>query len=261
MLFIPYADSHGQMQHVLGLGWSLNFEMFFYLVLGQGLWWRSRLWPAIVVSVLLAPLWLASLWLPASQLKEALPVDLGLLTSPILGYFLVGVVLAYLSPLIERRKFIPWPGVKTVVVSPALGIIGLVPQAIAQPLLIPLTDWAAGALAAVSVLWCTMQPNFVIPLNASTELAKEFGDASYSTYLSHSLLVGPAAATLAWILRSAQLSNIFIVMLCLLLLPFFNAVGLFVHRNIDLSRTAKCTAWLLPRPPSRRPSTVSNRED
>ena len=249
LLFIPYADDEGQMRPVLGLGWSLNFEMFFYLVLGQALWFRSRWGPAAVVSLVLAPLWALSLWLSPGQLRDALPGGLGLLVSPLLGYFLSGVALAYLSPLIERQQWVPWPGVGTVATVLALVLAGLVALVLARPAMLPLADGAAVGLAVLSVLWCTLQSGSSSPQSLPIALAKQFGDASYSTYLSHSLLVSTAAGLLVGIPGLSHVPNAAVMVVCLLCLPLFNAIGLSVHRRVELPMMALCTAWLLPRPP------------
>lgn len=249
LLFIPYADDQGQMRPVLGLGWSLNFEMFFYLVLGQSLWFRSRWAPAVVVSLVLVPIWCLSLWLSPERLQQALPGGLGLLVSPVLGYFLSGVALAYLSPIVERRQWFPWPGVGAVSAALALAISGLVAAVLARPSLLSRADDAAVALAILSVLWCTLQDGSPSRPSRTIVWAKQFGDASYSTYLSHSLLVGSAAALLVGLPGWSNLPNAAILILCVLPLPLFNAFGWAVHRRIELPLMALCTARLLPRPP------------
>lgn len=53
LLFIPYLDRSGNMHPILGVGWTLNLEMFFYATFALALKW-SRAWaPAIVCAVLL----------------------------------------------------------------------------------------------------------------------------------------------------------------------------------------------------------------
>jgi exopolysaccharide production protein ExoZ len=43
LLFIPFAKANGQIQPLLFIGWSLNYEMFFYVALALGLLLHKRL--------------------------------------------------------------------------------------------------------------------------------------------------------------------------------------------------------------------------
>jgi exopolysaccharide production protein ExoZ len=53
-LFIPYARPDGYIQPVYGLGWTLNYEMFFYLLFALLLPWpREKAVPALVVVLMI----------------------------------------------------------------------------------------------------------------------------------------------------------------------------------------------------------------
>ena len=57
LAFIPYEKTNGYMHPILFLGWTLNYEMFFYVIFGLTLWagiWRAHLTIALVTSVALA---------------------------------------------------------------------------------------------------------------------------------------------------------------------------------------------------------------
>ena len=70
LLFIPYRKESGAMQPVLFLGWTLEYEMYFYLVFALALQcFRSR--PLLWVSVLVAaPVMLTALTAPKSDLVQ-----------------------------------------------------------------------------------------------------------------------------------------------------------------------------------------------
>src|SRR5690606_14627525 len=53
LFFIPYADHGGALRPVLGLGWTLNFEMYFYALFALGLLLSGR-WGAVALSALIA---------------------------------------------------------------------------------------------------------------------------------------------------------------------------------------------------------------
>ncbi len=54
LLFIPYQDAAGNLQPVLGVGWTLNLEMFFYLLFAAALALSVRWAPALVCVTLVA---------------------------------------------------------------------------------------------------------------------------------------------------------------------------------------------------------------
>jgi exopolysaccharide production protein ExoZ len=52
LLFIPHESVTGEMQPTLVLGWSLNFEMFFYVLFAIGLWISTKWSPLICVCAI-----------------------------------------------------------------------------------------------------------------------------------------------------------------------------------------------------------------
>jgi exopolysaccharide production protein ExoZ len=92
VLFIPYVSAGGLMQPVVGQGWTLNYEMFFYLVLGIVLL-VSRRYMLIGILAVFAVFQVAAWYVGASS------VVLGFYASPLMLEFVGGVILAmvYLS--------------------------------------------------------------------------------------------------------------------------------------------------------------------
>ena len=84
--FIPTYNSAGPMAPVLPVGWTLNYEMFFYLVFAGGLLLKRT----VAVIVLSALLTAFGLW--GRQL--ALPVPLSILADPIILEFVFGMLVA-----------------------------------------------------------------------------------------------------------------------------------------------------------------------
>lgn len=61
LCFIPYRKENGLLQPMLNPGWTLNYEMYFYLLFAAVLWLKFRR-PSIWVAALVVLLPFASLW-------------------------------------------------------------------------------------------------------------------------------------------------------------------------------------------------------
>ncbi len=85
-LFVPWARPNGIVQPVYTLGWTLNYEMFFYAVFALALGLRRRSAVA-AVSLTLLGLVAAGLALPS------LPQPLAFWTAPILLEFVLGMAI------------------------------------------------------------------------------------------------------------------------------------------------------------------------
>lgn len=87
LLFVPYDDGNGAMNPVLGLGWTLNYEMFFYVVMAVYLKLtgdRTLTGVVIVLAGLVA----------TGQVLESDSVPVRFYTDPIILEFAAGI-LAY----------------------------------------------------------------------------------------------------------------------------------------------------------------------
>jgi exopolysaccharide production protein ExoZ len=90
LFFIPYVSlkGNGQIWPVLGQGWTLNYEMFFYVVFALTLLVRNRLFALVTVFVLLV---LAGAYFGPFKNPIALTY-----TSPLLLEFVMGAVIGTL---------------------------------------------------------------------------------------------------------------------------------------------------------------------
>jgi len=165
LLFIPFhnAGQEGAQVPLLVLGWTLNYEMFFYALFALALWLKpERL--ALITGVFL---W-AVVALGA--------VMHGFYTSPLILEFWLGIVIArtYTRPLLN----VPL----NVVLALAMlvgGFTGLLcTDAIAVHAL------CAGAIVLGALSWERSGKLAFLPLGVA------LGDASYSIYLSHVFMLG-----------------------------------------------------------------------
>ncbi|SFU24814.1 acyltransferase family protein [Paraburkholderia aspalathi] len=89
ILFIPYVSTGGLMQPVVGQGWTLNYEIFFYAALGCVLLVSPRHMLVRVAAVF--AIFQFSAWCASGK-----SVVLGFYASPMMLEFVAGVVLAKL---------------------------------------------------------------------------------------------------------------------------------------------------------------------
>jgi exopolysaccharide production protein ExoZ len=180
LLFIPYDNGLTGIQPLLLQGWTLNFEMFFYLLFGLGLLLPRalRLW--VLAGLLGLAVVAGTLRLSAGPLYLTY-------TDPILLEFLFGLGLAALLPRL------PLP--------PAL-CAALIAAAAAAFVLETWTGWNGGprvlayGLPAAALIAGLVGLEPLIHRRPNRTLAL-IGDASYSLYLSHPFVLKGVAIGLS----------------------------------------------------------------
>lgn len=183
-LFIPAAHpATGLVLPVYMLGWTLNYEMFFYLVFGLCLLIPSLRWRLSVVVTALALLvamgWTAR---PGGAVVE-------IYTNPLLLEFAAGAVLAFIATRLQATG----PAIGWGLIGGALCWLLVAYTREALPSLnlahaVPAVATVAGAL--ILEPWARRRPN---------ALGLFLGDASYSLYLAHPF------AQRAWYFAAARI--------------------------------------------------------
>jgi len=174
-LFIPDARGAGEMRPVMALGWTLNYEMFFYFLFSLALLAPARAGLA----------WLAAL-LPLLVLYGAFSGSsdprVTFWTNPILLEFLAGVFVA----LLHDRGLRVSPRLTLALL--ALGLLGYFPRQFGVE---PDMERAilCGLPAALLVTGATLGPISTTGRLAAWGVA--LGDASYSLYLVHPFILRP----------------------------------------------------------------------
>lgn len=171
LAFVPYARGDGAMHPIVFLGWTLNYEMAFYLLFAAGLAISNGRWrwapPLLAIVAVVAA---------GRLLKPADPV-LGFYAAPIVLEFAAGMVLGALLP----KRPLPRPVAKALI---GLGVVAFGLMMLA-PVLLPNSEraWIAGIPAAivVAVAVAAERSGFALPWRWPQRL----GDASYSIYLTH----------------------------------------------------------------------------
>lgn len=166
LLFIPAQHPAGfGIYPLLDVGWTLNFEMLFYLLFALALWVRTsyRFW---VVAGLL--------YLVCGIISPALNLAGGFYSNDIVLEFLMGIVIGmlYRRGLCRARAWLPLLGIVGALVAIYIGAD--VPRSL---------EW--GVPSAVLVIsGVTLEPYF-----KGSRLLKMLGDCSYSVYLIHTMVL------------------------------------------------------------------------
>lgn len=176
LAFIPYVRPDGAMHPIVFLGWTLNYEMAFYLLFAAGLLVRNRLLSLALPIVVLAVAVGGGLLLRPSS-----PVT-GFYTAPIVLEFAAGMVL---GAILLRLPETPRAGAAAMIVAAgafalmimANGLFPRVDRAIAEGL---------PATAVVAAMVVAEKAGLVLRL----PILRRIGDASYSIYLTHFFVTG-----------------------------------------------------------------------
>ncbi len=175
LLFIPHLDQAGQPFPVLAAGWSLNYEMFFYLLFALTMLLPRRFWLLAMTAVLVC---LSAV--PPIPLEQS--VVLAAYTDPLLLEFAAGLWLGWLW---QRRLL---PGARA-----GMALAGAGAALLAAQQLLGIEDmswrlllWGIPAVAIV-LGFLAIEAEGRMPVLPPLG---RLGDASYSIYLLHGPLVG-----------------------------------------------------------------------
>lgn len=169
----PTYNELGNIQPVVGVGWTLSFEVFFYFVFALAIFLGFR-WAALVVASVFAFLVFAPLPLGTSPL--------GLfLTDPILLEFPAGMLIGYAVVLGLRPP--KWLLVTSIMLALAGYLVGIIFN----------FDYSyrylyrglPSALLVFGLIFWEIRFGFKVP-----PLLVKLGDASYSIYLIHTIVIG-----------------------------------------------------------------------
>ncbi|MEF7617315.1 acyltransferase [Aquincola sp. MAHUQ-54] len=239
VLFIPHPSSGSEYgQPVYGLGWTLQYEMFFYAIfalslflsLGKGITITILTFTSLVVANHLGIL---------NNFAE-----INYLSQPIVLYFVAGVVLGFLKVgnwrLLRARHLSP-----TSLFTFATGL------AVCAIWLFSTTKSNAYApIFCISACAICMLTSERPSTGLTASLMMLIGNATYSIYLTHSFVVGPAGR-----LAAKFPGKMSAVLFCALTVLICSALGVFVHRFVEkplLHAWSRATAPLLKRIYGRR---------
>jgi peptidoglycan/LPS O-acetylase OafA/YrhL len=238
LAFIPYARADGAMHPVVFVGWTLNYEMAFYVIFALGLLLPGRLVGlALSIAILAAVAAVGQIARPGGVL--------GFYTAPIVLEFGAGMVLGalFVRDRLPKGRAWAWPAVGT-------GLAALLIM-LAGPWLWPQFDRAVmfGVPALVIVASGLIAERAGLVLNQGW--IQTLGAASYSVYLTHffcTQVVTKAAE------RLAGFGPVLMWALVPVALVLVAMVGVFVHRRVELPLTELARKVIAPLGPKPRPT-------
>ncbi len=178
LAFIPYLDLNGFYRPVIGLGWTLNYEIYFYLVYMISMSMSHKFRDILAAALIIVMLFIS----PQGYYRD-----------PIVLEFILGIILANISLRTEFRKILN-PGVAAVLLFASVVLLFILdPYALAGG---PLLRFGLfGPLSFLVVALCMQLEGF------TPRFASHLGDWSYSLYLTHVYVIVLVTRTMgqSWI--------------------------------------------------------------
>lgn len=169
LFFVPWENNIGHIKPILAVGWTLNFEIYFYLVFAILLFFPKRYFLISLSIILLSGVIFGLIF-------KSLPTPMYVTTSPLLLEFLLGCIIGTLY--IGQLRLPIWLAYLLTI----LGIMGLIYPINDITLNIPrFIKWGIpSGMLIIGILF--LEKLKAIPI--SHTLVK-LGDSSYSLYLTH----------------------------------------------------------------------------
>lgn len=238
LAFIPYARPDGQMHPVVFVGWTLNYEMAFYVIFAIGLMLPGRLAGLVLsIAVLVAVAAFGQIAHPRGVL--------GFYSAPMILEFGAGMALGalFVRDLLPRTRAWGWS-------AAGLGFVALAVM-LAGPWLWPQFDRAVmfGAPAVLLVTGGLIAERAGLVLGQGW--IQSLGAASYSVYLTHFFCTQVVTKAAEQLVAFGPLLMWALVPVAFVLVAI---VGVFVHRRVELPLTELARKVIAPLGPKPRPT-------
>lgn len=240
LLFVPFYRAPGDMSPILFVGWTLNYEMFFYALFALGLLFRSSMQGVLFTLSVLAGLSVAGSFAGAGALSAS-----GLFqfySSPIMLEFALGMVIALVFRNPPKFSAPVWRYVLIALILLGLGLL------IAPPFLPAagrFNGFLSHGLPAMAMVWAALA------LESRGDSVRQgllvrLGDASYSMYLTHPFVVQVFQKLLSGLVTH----GLFSLLLIALSIAAVMATALGVHKMVEvpLTRMVRHLLGIRPRP-------------
>jgi len=238
LLFIPHMSVTGEMHPTLLLGWSLNFEMFFYVTFAVELALSRRRAPLYCVGWLVA-------FVAGIHLLHVRSDVLEFYARPIVLEFCFGIGVFYLfNWCSERREKLARIGaLKVLLVVLLLG--GLVVLNLFEKWYPDTPRYLAAGIPAVFIVASALLLERIYGVTTRNPAVYLLGEASYIIYLVHPYIV---FAVLRMAVKDRELSLPVTVSLIAGLIALVSCVSVAIHLAFEKPVMAFLRARLTPAP-------------
>ena len=175
LLFIPYIGEGQNFRPVLAQGWTLNLEMFFYLVFGLSMFFSRRI--GLMLSVLIFAVLAVS-----HQPVQELSALCAFYADRILLFFVCGMLLALIKihfSFASEKLLLPVVACLVLIVS----------GSVVKYFVSDFAEFAFDLLMAAGCVFIAASYQSAAN-NRVVNFFSYLGDASYSTYLFHGFVLG-----------------------------------------------------------------------
>lgn len=220
-LFLPWRNAEGQLEPLVGVGWTLNFEMFFYAVFAAALYLRRNVFLVVGVPLLL-------LSAMSAFVQPGWPPFSFYFSTRVLEFYL-GMIVAH---LLRRQKRLPPLVAATVFCGSAILVLASIHYPHLPAVLMPGVPMAMIVYSVASVEdRLHKMPSFILYL----------ADASYVIYLIHPMCA-PAAAT---VLARVGIGNVALGVLGGVCVGIVS--GCLFHQFVEIPVTRRVRNWISPK--------------
>lgn len=181
LFFIPYGDSFSAMRPVLGQGWTLNYEMFFYALFAASLLFPRR-FGLTLLSIIILILCIVGLVHGPGLTGHDPTTAFQFYTSPHQVLFLFGIIIGVNSERITNYRLGVMPFTTASIILIASSLVFLV---FVNELYIPIYWRLFFWLSDLIIVSCCVSAGTRIVTSRPSAILEYLGDASYSIYLSH----------------------------------------------------------------------------
>jgi len=221
LLFFPHLSASGEVQPTLILGWSLNFEMYFYVLFALALLVSTRSAPILCAVWIVAVVVVAKMLGPVSTAFDFYARTTSL-------EFCYGIGVYYLLAWCERRRVaLANNALLKIAVMLAMAGAGVAIVLLEHAYKDAVPRYLAGGIPAAVIVISVLLLERIYGLFSSSRLAWLLGEASYVIYLIHPYIVfGVLRLLLA---RTGELSLPMDIVLIAGLIALTCAIGIAIH--------------------------------
>ncbi|MEM9435141.1 MAG: acyltransferase [Pseudomonadota bacterium] len=224
-LFIPYERYDGRIAPVLSLGWTLNYEIYFYAVFAT----------LVAFGLHRAVFFLALLFVTSSLLGSLVRFDavpLRFWASSLTLEFVLGALVGYTFLRFGRLEKFAGFGASAVGFIVGFGLLVLFDFLSTEGL--PLAEMPRFVLAGVPSAIVVMSAAMLLPGRLDEQVPGflvALGNSSYSLYLCHRFVLRPLTiAWMAFLPSDAVYAPIYVVVACLCSLAAAHLAFLLIER-------------------------------